>query len=122
MKTFLPVTVIAGISLLIFYIPENFTPRIYLTAPLLLALVFLHRGALAELPTLSHMTIFDKVMVIYYALLANSILSLAIQMRIHVNPDLSLEIKHKRINIVNKAMLYLVPVIIGVLGIMLFLL
>ena len=115
MKTFLPVTIIAGLSLLIFFIPENYTPRIYLTAPLLLALVFLHRGALGELPTLSHMTIFDKVMVIYYAIMANSIISLAIQMRIHI-----LEKNQEKIKKVNKIMLMYVPILVSVLVLILF--
>ncbi len=115
LKTFLPVTVIVSISLLIFYIPENFTPRIYLTAPLLLALVFLHRGALGELPTLSYMTIFDKVMVIYYAIMANSILSLAIQMKLHTLNKGQIVIRK-----VNRYMLFLVPGIALVLAVLLF--
>ena len=46
LRTILPVFIITGISLIIFFIPENFTPRIYLTAPLLLAMVYLHQGML----------------------------------------------------------------------------
>jgi hypothetical protein len=115
LKTFLPATVIVGVSLLIFYIPENFTPRIYLTAPLLLALVFLHRGALSELPTLSYMTIFDKVIVIYYAIMANNIISLAIQMKFHtLNKDPIL------IKKINRYMLLIVPGIVLALVVLLF--
>ena len=121
LTTFLPVTLIAGLSLLIFYIPENYTPRIYLTAPLLLGLIFLHQGALGSLPTLSGMTIFDKVMVIIYAIMANSITSLAIQMKIHVSTTLDDKAKHVKIKNVNKIMLLGVPVIIAVLtGLMMF--
>ena len=40
LKTFFSVIIIVGISLMIFFIPEHYTPRIYLTAPLLLADVY----------------------------------------------------------------------------------
>ena len=51
--------------------------------PLLLSLVYLHQGALDEIPPVGHMTIFDKIMVINFALFINAILSLAIQMKFH---------------------------------------
>lgn len=49
-KNILPISIITGLSLLIFFTSQNFTPRIYLTAPLLLSLVFLYQGALDEIP------------------------------------------------------------------------
>ena len=82
LKTFLPVTIIVGISLMIFFIPEHYTPRIYLTAPLLLAAVYWHQSSLAHLPALGYVTSFDKLMILYYVLFVNSILSLAVQMRV----------------------------------------
>ena len=108
LKTFLPVTIITAISLIVFFIPENFTPRIYLTAPLLLSLVYLHTGALKDLPPLGYMTLFDSVMIIYYALFINSILSLGIQMKYHVlqKPD--------KIIKANTIQRYLIPVIVGI--------
>ncbi len=81
-KTFLPVSIIVGISLIIFFIPGHYTPRIYLTAPLLLAAVYWHQSSLAHLPALGYVTSFDKLMILYYLLFVNSILSLAIQMRV----------------------------------------
>lgn len=82
LKTILPVTMIIGISLMIFFIPEHYTPRIYLTAPLLLAAVYWHQSSLAHLPSLGYTTIFDRIMILYYLLFVNSILSLAVQMRV----------------------------------------
>jgi len=111
LKTIFPVLVITGISMLIFLIPENYSSRIYLTAPLLLAVVFLHQASLGQLPTLSYMTIFDKFMVIVYALFANSILALAIQMKLHIEYKDDAKVKKA-----NKIMLYMVPIIIGILA------
>ena len=115
LKTFFPILVITGISMLVFIIPENFSSRIYLTAPLLLALVFLHRASLGELPTLSYMTIFDKFMVINYAIFANSILALALQMRYHTQQN------HSRVKRINKIMLLISPILVAVLAGLLYL-
>ncbi|MDH3764345.1 MAG: hypothetical protein OER82_00855 [Nitrosopumilus sp.] len=114
LRTLLPITIITGISLIIFFIPENFTPRIYLTAPLLLALVYLHMNNLNYLPPLGYLTIFDKIMIIYYALFVNSILTLGIQMKIHTTHKDDQKIKR-----VNNIQIILVPVII-IVGIVLF--
>jgi len=114
LRTLLPVTIITGISLIIFFIPENFTPRIYLTAPLLLALVYLHMSNLSYLPPLGYLTIFDKIMIIYYALFVNSILTLGIQMRIHVTHN-----DDQKVKMANKIQIILIPIII-IIGIMSF--
>lgn len=82
LKTFLPVIIIVGISLMIFFILEHYTPRIYLTALLLLVDVYWHQSSLAHLPALGYVTSFDKLMILYYVLFVNSILSLAVQMRV----------------------------------------
>ncbi len=77
----LPVTIITAIALFVFFIPHNFTPRIYLTAPLLLAIVYWHQSQLSDLPMLGYMTFFDKLILIYYALVLNGILCISLQMR-----------------------------------------
>ena len=84
LTTILPVTILTSIAMFIFFVPENFTPRIYLTAPILLAVVYWHQSNLAHLPVLGYLTFFDKLILIYYALFVNAILSLALQMRVHV--------------------------------------
>ncbi len=108
-KNLFPVIMITGLSLLIFFIPENFTPRIYLTAPLLLSLVYLHQGVLKEIPPVGYLTIFDNVMLINYTLFINAIGSLALQMRVHVTTKNPTTIKK-----INSTMRYFIPIIIGV--------
>ena len=104
----LPVTMITSLVLLTFYIPGNFTPRIYLTAPLLLALVYLHRAVESEIPTVGYATFFDKIMIIDYSIFVIAITSLALQMRANtLNKDSNSE---KRIN---KIMVLLIPVMKG---------
>ena len=107
-KNVLPVSLITGLSLLIFFIPENYTPRIYLTAPLLLSLVYLHQGALHEIPPVGYMTIFDKIMVINFSLFVNAILSLAIQMKLHT------EGKTVLVKKMNNVMRLFIPIIIAI--------
>jgi len=88
LSTILPVTIITAIALFVFFIPHNFTPRIYLTAPLILAVVYWHQSHLIHLPMLGYMTFFDKLILIYYALILNGILCISLQMRsykIHVD-------------------------------------
>lgn len=91
LSTILPVTILTAIAMFIFFIPDNFTPRIYLTAPLLLAVVYWHQSNLSHLPVLGYLTLFDKIILVYYALFMNAILSLALQMKTHtLNQDHSL--------------------------------
>ncbi len=113
MNILFPVFMITALSVMVFWIPENYTPRIYLSAPLLLALVYLHTGAMKDLPPLAYLTIYDKVMFINFALFANTILSLALQMRFHVNGQ---ELLIKKVNSIQR---YLIPVIALVLGLIL---
>lgn len=88
LTSILPVAMITGLALLTFYIPGNFTPGIYLTAPLPLALVYLHRAVLSEIPSVGYATFFDKVLVIDYSIFVISITSLALQMRVNqINQD-----------------------------------
>lgn len=108
-KNLFPVIMITGLALLIFFIPENFTPRIYLTAPLLLALVYLHQGVLKEIPPVGYITVFDQIMMMNYALFLNAIVSLALQMRYQVlHPD------KKQAKKINDIMRYFIPIIIGI--------
>jgi len=84
LSTILPVTIITAIAMFVFFIPHNFTPRIYLTAPLLLTVVYWHQSQLSDLPMLGYLTLFDKLILIYYALILNAILSISLQMRSHI--------------------------------------
>jgi hypothetical protein len=105
----LPTLMITGLALLTFFIPQNFTPRIYLTAPLLLALVYLHRAVINEIPDVGYATLFDNIMVINYTVFVIAITSLAIQMRYSViHNDSQKESK------INKTMLLLIPVVVSI--------
>lgn len=106
LSTILPVTILTAIAMLVFFIPENFTPRIYLTAPILLAVVYWHQSNLSHLPVLGYLTLFDKVILIYYSLFVNAILSLSLQMKFHVTGD---ESKVKKIN---HYQLFFIPIIL----------
>jgi len=105
LKNILPVILLVSISVIAFWIPKNYTPRIYITMPPLLALVFWHIGTLNTLPVLSYLTLFDIIMISAYAVLVNSILSLGIQMRLE-----QLE-KYELVKKANKIMKYLIPVL-----------
>ncbi len=83
LSTIFPVTVLTAIAMFVFFIPHNFTARIYLTAPLLLAVVYWHQSHLSHLPMLGYLTFFDKLILIYYALILNAILAISLQMRSH---------------------------------------
>ena len=107
-KNLFPITLIAGLSLIVFWIPENFTPRIYLTAPLLLSLVYLHRATVGEIPSVGYMTLFDKIITIYYVLFLNSLVSLGIQMRYHVTHK-----DDEKVKKINRTMRHFIPIIIG---------
>jgi hypothetical protein len=115
LSTIFPVTIITAIAMFVFFIPNNFTPRIYLTAPLLLTVVYWHQSHLSHIPNLGYLTLFDNVILIYYALILNAILCVSRQMRQHsISPD---ELKLKKINRFHAK---LMPVIFIVLFLILF--
>ena len=109
LKNLLPIFLITGLSVSIFWVPENFTPRIYLTAPLLLALIYLHQSSLNSIPPLGYMTLFDKIMVVNYALFTNSILAIVVQMRLKTKSG-----GMDKPEQANKIMRYFIPIIIAI--------
>ncbi len=109
LRTLLPATIITGVSLIIFFIPKNLQPRITMTILLLLSLAYLHQTNLGHIPTVGYLTIFDKIMIIYYMLFVNSIIALGVQMKIDAASDKK---ENTQIKKYNKLQLYLVPAII----------
>ncbi|MEM3172451.1 MAG: hypothetical protein QXE82_02810 [Candidatus Nitrosotenuis sp.] len=82
LKTIFPVLIITTIAMLAFWMsPTNFAPRIGLGASTLLAAVAAHLNAANQLPPIGYLTLFDKIMIIAYALFLNNLLSMVIQMR-----------------------------------------
>ncbi|CAE6487840.1 MAG: hypothetical protein QXE84_04890 [Candidatus Nitrosotenuis sp.] len=83
LKTIFPVLIITTIAMLAFWMsPTNFTSRIGLGASTLLAAVAAHLNAANQLPPIGYLTLFDKIMIIAYALFLNNLLSMVIQMRL----------------------------------------
>lgn len=83
LKTMLPIIIITTIAMLAFWMsPTNFTARIGLGASTLLAAVAAHLNAANQLPPIGYLTLFDKIMIIAYALFLNNLLSMVIQMRL----------------------------------------
>jgi len=114
LQSILPLVMITTLSISIFWVPGNYNARIYLTAPLLIALVYLHQTSLSSIPPLGYMTVFDKIMLINYSLFVNSILSVVVQMRIKSQYDDPVKIIKA-----NSIMRYFIPVII-IVGLVVF--
>jgi hypothetical protein len=107
LKTIFPVVIITTIAMLAFWMsPTNFASRIGLGASTLLAAVAAHLNAANQLPPVGYLTLFDKIMIIAYALFLNNLLSMVIQMRFidHDKKDEAIK--------VNAKMRKLMPVII----------
>ncbi|MEM3008214.1 MAG: hypothetical protein QXW37_07955 [Candidatus Nitrosotenuis sp.] len=116
LKTIFPVIIITTIAMLAFWMsPTNFAPRIGLGASTLLAAVAAHLNAANQLPPIGYLTLFDKIMIIAYALFLNNLLSMVIQMRFidHDKKDEAVKI--------NARMRRLMPAIIVIIFFSLFL-
>lgn len=116
LKTIFPVIIITTIAMLAFWMsPTNFAPRIGLGASTLLAAVAAHLNAANQLPPIGYLTLFDKIMIIAYALFLNNLLSMVIQMRFidHDKKDEAVKI--------NARMRRLMPAIIIIIFFSLFL-
>lgn len=81
LKIILPVLIVVGISFVAYIIPRNYEVVAALALLPLVAVVFLHINALNELPPLGYLTIFDKIMIISYAMIANNVICTGRQVR-----------------------------------------
>jgi len=110
LKTILPVIIITTIAMLAFWMsPTNFAPRIGLAASTLLAAVAAHLSAANQLPPIGYLTLFDKLMIVVYALFLNNLLSMVLQMRLMDHK------KEEQAIRVNAKMRRFMPIIIGVI-------
>jgi hypothetical protein len=75
LKIIFPVLIVLTISFIAYIIPENFDVSAALALIPLLAVVFLHINALDQIPALGYLTLYDKMMIIVYALIANNVIS-----------------------------------------------
>ena len=104
-NTFFPAMGFLGVSLISFWVPKNFSSRIYLTMLPLVSLTFWHSYILNTIPTVGYLTIFDKVMIPVYVLFVNGVLSVGIQMRLdHLQ-------KPQLVEKTNKIMRALIPIL-----------
>lgn len=81
LKMVLPVLIVVGISFVAYIIPRNYEVVAALALLPLVAIVFLHLDVLDELPPLGYLTIFDKIMIISYAMIANNVICTGRQVR-----------------------------------------
>jgi hypothetical protein len=114
LKIIFPVLIVLGISFVAYIIPENFDVSSALALLPLLAVVFLHINTLEQLPPLGYLTIYDKLMVIAYALIANNVISTGREIRYHVHHNQQVS------RSVNQFHLKLSPVIAIILGVLMF--
>lgn len=114
LKIIFPVLIVLTISFIAYIIPENFEVSAALALLPLIAVVFLHINALDQLPALGYLTIYDKMMILVYALIANNVISTGREIRYHVYHGEQLSRK------INQFHLKLSPVLGLTLGILLF--
>ena len=95
-------------------IPENFDVSSVFALLPLIAVVFLHINALDQLPALGYLTMYDKMMIIVYALITNNVISTGREIRYHVYHGKQVS------RSINQFHLRLSPVIAISLGVILF--
>ena len=84
LKIVFPVLIVLTISFIAYLIPENFDVSSVFALLPLVAVVFLHINALDQLPALGYLTVYDKMMIIVYALITNNVISTGREIRYHV--------------------------------------
>tara|TARA_B100000029_G_scaffold277435_1_gene271883 strand:+ start:394 stop:1308 length:915 start_codon:yes stop_codon:yes gene_type:complete len=84
LKIVFPVLIVLTISFVAYIIPENFEVSAALALLPLIAVVFLHINALDQLPALGYLTVYDKMMIIVYAMIANNVISTGREIRQNV--------------------------------------
>ena len=84
LKIVFPVLIVLTISFIAYLIPENFDVSSVFALLPLVAVVFLHINALDQLPALGYLTVYDKMMIIVYALITNNVVSTGREIRYHV--------------------------------------
>ena len=116
LKIIFPVLIVLTISFIAYLIPENFDVSSVFALLPLLAVVFLHINALDQLPALGYLTMYDKMMIIVYALITNNVISTGREIRYNVYHGKQVS------RSINQFHLKLSPVIAIFLGAILFLL
>ena len=114
LKIIFPVLIVLTISFIAYLIPENFDVSSVFALLPLIAVVFLHINALDQLPALGYLTMYDKMMIIVYALITNNVISTGREIRYHVYHGTQISRR------INQFHLKISPVIAISLGVILF--
>jgi len=116
LKVMFPVLIVLGISFVAYIVPEHYEVSAAIALLPLVAVIFLHINILDQLPSLAYLTIFDKMMIIVYAMIANNVVSTGRQMREQTfRPE-------NKSWLINNMHLKLSPIIAVILGVILFVL
>jgi hypothetical protein len=116
LKTVVPIVIITTIAMLAFLVaPKNFAQRIGLGVTTLLAAVAAHLNLANQLPPIGYLTMGDKIMIIVYALFLHGLLTSVIIMR-YVDKE-----KHEEASNLNRKSAYFIPIIIGAIFAVIFL-
>jgi hypothetical protein len=115
LKIIFPILIVVAIGFIAYMFPSNFDLQAALALLPLGAIVFLQVSTLDELPPLGYLTIYDKMMVIVYALIANNVIAIGRQVKLEHSEN------EKPSYDVSKFHIKISPVIAIVLGVILFL-
>jgi hypothetical protein len=114
LKIIFPVLIVTGVGFVAYIFPKNFDLQAAIALLPLGAIVFLQVNTLDQLPPLGYLTLYDKMMVIVYALIANNVVAIGRQVTIE-------EQENERTSYpISKFHLKISPIIAIVLGIVLF--
>jgi len=107
LKIIFPIILMTSLALLVLWLPKEFMTKIELNAIFLLGVVFFTQIIVENIPPVGYLTIFDKVLITCYSLLALTIVSPAIQLKMENKGT-----AEKMIKKADKTARYLIPVII----------
>ncbi len=82
LKIIFPILIVVAIGFIAYMFPGNYDLQAALALLPLGAIVFLQVSTLDELPPLGYLTLYDKMMVIVYALIANNVLAIGRQVKL----------------------------------------
>lgn len=114
MKIIFPILIVVGVGYVAYMFPKNFDLQAALALLPLGAIVFLQVSTLDELPPLGYLTLYDKMMVIVYALIANNVIAIGRQVNVEHQEN------EKTSYPISKFHIKISPVIAIVLGAILF--
>ncbi len=114
LKLIFPILVVTGVGFVAYVFPKNFDLQAALALLPLGAIVFLQVNTLEQIPPLGFLTLYDKMMVIVYALIANNVIAIGRQVNVEEQEN------ERNSYPISKFHIKISPIIAIVLGIILF--